>query len=90
MKSSNLRGTAITSLAIGIIAASFVSSANGAFVNTSFQQGNPFTTLEKPTVLPLVPPPPAKAGVTRIPEPAGALVIGLGVISFFHRLRRTA
>jgi hypothetical protein len=90
MKSSIFRGTAITSLTIGIIAASSVSSANGAFVNTPFQQGNPFTTFEKPTELPLITPPPAKAGVTRIPEPAGALVIGLGVISFFHRLRRTA
>jgi len=89
MKSSILRGTALTSLAIGIFAASSVSSAHGAFVNTPFQQGNPFTTFEKPTELPLIPPPTAKAGANRIPEPAGALVIGLGVISFFHRLRRT-
>jgi len=89
MKSSVLRSTALTTLAIGIIAASSATSANSAIVNTPFQQGNPFTNLEKPTDLPSITPPPATAGATRIPEPAGALVIGLGVISFFHRLRRT-
>ncbi len=102
MKFSIIPGIAFTSLAIGIIAAAPPSSevVDGRFPQShpanaiALPSGNltarPGSTLEKPAESSFILERSVKESAIRIPEPTGVLVIGVGVISFFHRLRRNA